>query len=460
MPPCRSPLDRNRKQPAIRKPTPTTGRASRATTSIHGRAVRASAGAGPSGARRHVIDDDDDDDDDEDLDYRDIFHNFGEPAEEYDEEVDEEVSEAEQEAFHREHPRRAAGSDEDEDVEDVDDEAEDEAVDGFGDDASLQQLLVLQLKGQRKMQEEQVKTNKLLVQALAARGDSGRAPPRAPGAGHQPRRRARPVPPASLPLDGVQRLFGPGFRKQATQAIAPQWFKRVGVSDVLLPYNQTAPIAMQACGLDSGDIDLRSGFDGQYKSETSRLSSKVKQTLSNIFVDQLMTLNKLPSIIDAGTANPPNLIAHRVAFKALREPPAGFSPDSAHYQYSASWHAAMDTSNALMNFENPLARKLLQVDFFSRAAAKGLLPRAAQKWNLGSLAYFLLFTKARLTIKSSAAGREVYGNLKDGADAIREIENICEWLMDPVACPTTWPVLLTIREQNPMYGTTHQPAVA
>jgi len=71
-----------------------------------------------------------------------------------------------------------------------------------------------------------------------------------------------------------------------------------------------------------------------------------------------------------------------------------------------------------------------------------------------------LLTKARLTIKTSTAGKEVYGNLKDGADAIAEIERICEWLMDPVACPTTWPLLLTIRQQNPMYGATHTPAVA
>jgi len=47
---------------------------------------------------------------------------------------------------------------------------------------------------------------------------------------------------------------------------------------------------------------------------------------------------------------------------------------------------------------------------------------------------------------------QVYGNLKDGADAIAEIERICDWLMDPVACPTSWPILLTIRAENPMYG--------
>ena len=105
-------------------------------------------------------------------------------------------------------------------------------------------------------------------------------------------------------------------------------------------------------------------------------------------------------------------------------------------------------------------RKLFEVDFFSRAAAKGLLPPAAHKWNLGALAYFILFTQQRLTIKTGAGGSEVYGNLKDGADAIHEIERICDWLMDPIACPTSWPVLLKIRTENPLYAQTRQPTTA
>ena len=55
-------------------------------------------------------------------------------------------------------------------------------------------------------------------------------------------------------------------------------------------------------------------------------------------------------------------------------------------------------------------------------------------------------------MKIGAGGRECYGNLKDGADAIGEVESICAWLMDPIACPTTWPILLTIRQENPHYG--------
>ena len=37
-------------------------------------------------------------------------------------------------------------------------------------------------------------------------------------------------------------------------------------------------------------------------------------------------------------------------------------------------------------------------------------------------------------------------------DAVFEIECICTWLMDPVACPTTWKPLLDIRQENPHYG--------
>ena len=38
-------------------------------------------------------------------------------------------------------------------------------------------------------------------------------------------------------------------------------------------------------------------------------------------------------------------------------------------------------------------RKLLQIDFLSLVAAKGLLPPAAQKWNIGALTYFIFFVQ-------------------------------------------------------------------
>ena len=65
----------------------------------------------------------------------------------------------------------------------------------------------------------------------------------------------------------------------------------------------------------------------------------------------------------------------------------------------------------------------------------------------------------RLTVKRAAGGGEAYGNLRDGNDALVEIEAICKWLMDPVACPTDWPRLIAIRGENPLYGQ-QQPVVA
>ena len=62
----------------------------------------------------------------------------------------------------------------------------------------------------------------------------------------------------------------------------------------------------------------------------------MKQQLTNIFVDQLLTLNQLPSIVDAGSANPPNLPAHKVPFHALRTPIPAFAGD-ARYKRFASW---------------------------------------------------------------------------------------------------------------------------
>eukprot|EP00966_Prymnesium_polylepis_P020465 471073-Prymnesium_polylepis.1 len=38
------------------------------------------------------------------------------------------------------------------------------------------------------------------------------------------------------------------------------------------------------------------------------------------------------------------------------------------------------------------------------------------------------------------------------ADAVAEINNAMAWLMDPVASPTKCNTLLTIRNQNPFYG--------
>merc|ERR1712226_76483 len=100
--------------------------------------------------------------------------------------------------------------------------------------------------------------------------------------------------------------------------------------------------------------------------------------------------------------------------------------------------ASRDSANELKFAESHTTRKLFDVDFFARCQAKGLLPPAAQKWNLGSLAYFILFTQQRLTVKTGLGGKELYGNLKEGTEATNEIERICDWLMDPIACPTTW----------------------
>ena len=58
----------------------------------------------------------------------------------------------------------------------------------------------------------------------------------------------------------------------------------------------------------------------------------------------------------------------------------------------------------------------------------------------------------RLTIKRGMGNTFVYGNMKDGNDGLAEVERVCAWLMDPMACPTKWPTLLTIRTQNPNYG--------
>ena len=72
----------------------------------------------------------------------------------------------------------------------------------------------------------------------------------------------------------------------------------------------------------------------------------------------------------------------------------------------------------------------------------------------------MLLVHNRYTLTTLLLFLTCSGNLKDGADAAAEIENICVWLMDEDKCPTKWDVLLTIRNQNPMYRETAKPAVA
>jgi len=433
--------------------------------------------------RRRVIDDDDDDEieGEEDVeieDYEDdTFADRREPGEEYDEEHDEEYDDDDLDNDDRRHSRRAAdratGEGDERDAEQVNaaEDEEEELVDGLGADPSLKRLLTATLQSTLRQEKAQEKNHRMMERYfLGNSSGSGRRAAPSPAAdssaGGAPRRGRPPAArrnrPDTLPLDGTSRgLFGPGYRAQVVAAVAPAWFKRVGAQFLQLPYNMSKPLAMRAGNLDPDDPHDSAAFNLHYKGETSRTASKVKNDLSNIFVGQLLTLKQLPPILDAASPNPPNLGVHRAQFKKLHDPPAGLDANDPHHRYCASWLATMkQPSNELVVFEEPTIRKLFEVDFFSRCQAKGFLPRSAHRWNLGTLAYFILFTQQRLTIKTSVGGHGVYGNLKDGADAVEEIERICAWLMDPIACPTTWQVLLTIRQQNPMYGSGTPAAVA
>ena len=55
------------------------------------------------------------------------------------------------------------------------------------------------------------------------------------------------------------------------------------------------------------------------------------------------------------------------------------------------------------------------------------LPTGACRWNLGSLAYFILWLQAVTTLRQPQGRR-------------------------PMACPATWPTLVQIRQENPHYG--------
>ena len=308
---------------------------------------------------------------------------------------------------------------------------------------------------------------------------------------------------AKIPLDSSYKGLFKGYRQDVLKAIGPIWFKHVGKTSLKVPYRQVAPDVMRACNVDPLSDD-RAAFDLWYRSETGKVQSKLKNQMSGLFVDAMLTLYDVPPIVDA-SSNPPHIEAHKTAFALFVKPPPAFNADDARFKYMLSWHAGVDpATNTLMAFNTPQcaaatllpprarlrprlhlhllaanvartrhgclpprpcsrigpllasrsqsrSRKLLDTDFFARCAAKGLLPRSAQRWNLGSLAYFFTFATHRLTIRRGADGSDVYGNLKDDG-ALAEVEHVCEWLMDEHACPTTWPALLAIRRENPMYG--------
>ena len=69
-----------------------------------------------------------------------------------------------------------------------------------------------------------------------------------------------------------------------------------------------------------------------------------------MMVDQLLTLFQLPSIIDSGSATPPNLQVHKAPMAALRSPIAAYAGDPRYARFAA-WHAKMNGQNQLMAFE-------------------------------------------------------------------------------------------------------------
>jgi len=326
---------------------------------------------------------------------------------------------------------------------------------------SIKEILAGVARGLKSMVSALGDTNTFMRRLAPA---AHNAPANGPGRANAPAHvaaaaAAAAAAPTSLPLDGTTRGLYGGWRSIVVKAIAPVLFKFIGQRWTTMPFSTAMPLAMVACNLDPTDPQQRSEFTFHYKSETSKVGSKTKQQLADFFVDQLLTLYQAAVIQDAGSPNPPNLVDHEVSMPALKNPPPGFDATEPRYKMAMAWHASLDANNALMMFATPQCRKLLEADFFSRCAAKGLLPGSAHKWNLGALAWFLVFTYARLTIVRRANGTKTYGTLRDEG-VITEVERVCEWLMDPVLCPTTWPVLLKIRGENPTYGANSMPVVA
>lgn len=358
-----------------------------------------------------------------------------------------------------EHGAESTDEEKTDDEKKTDDEEEDSAEeDDDLEDVPAKTIMIAvlnELRASRKFQAEMAESLKKTVPSNAATaGHPGNAARKAKRDSNKEGKSHKGV----LPLDGSTRIFG-SWRKLVLVALYPYLFKGIGARWVTMPFSIACPLAMAACGFDSNDSHQRARFEFCFKSELSRVGSKIKQMMGEFFFDQLLVLFQLPPIKDAASPCPPHLAAHKAAFENLRSPPPGFDGEDTQNKYAAQWMTSLDATNQLMVFETAECRKLFEVDFFARCVAKGLLPLSARKWNLASLAWFLVYTHARLFIVRRADGSETYGKLRDD-NVLNEIERVCEWLMDPIACPTTWPVLLKIRSENTNYGVSAIPVVA
>ena len=220
-----------------------------------GAAAKASSGKSP--ARPHIFSDDDDEEEDLDYEYHDRDPE-DDVAEEYDEDADPDPADSDGDdsvTSGQQAGRRTSSGGNDDRTESSDDEQ----AGGLGEDLTMKQILSINARALQTLLKQQADALKLIarfVASSAAAPRQGQAAARAASPGAAAARR-HPARPAALPLDGVDRLFGSGFRKRVVAAIAPLWFKLVGTQHVLLPYNTIVPVVMRACSLDPDELDER-----------------------------------------------------------------------------------------------------------------------------------------------------------------------------------------------------------
>ena len=278
---------------------------------------------------------------------------------------------------------------------DDDDDDDDADLNQMG-DISMKQALKVLAGAAKSQTHHNKKMAKLIMRAMRRNGAA------AAGGGGQyqrrtaPRGRRGPAAPArrALLADGLPRLFGPGHRKTVAKVIAAAWFKDVAAPSLLIPYNNLVQVIMPKFNFDPADADDRTDFDGSYRGEASRVQSKEKNRLSNLFLDGLLTLNSTPIITEASSATPTNMPVHLIKFPLLKNPLAGLDANDPRRKYMNSWHAEMVNGNALA-FAKLTVRKLFQIDFFARAK----LEPEAEEWALGNVAYFVVFTNQAASSK-------------------------------------------------------------
>ena len=201
----------------------------------------------------------------------------------------------------------------------------------------------------------------------------------------------------------------------------------------------------------------------------------MRRDVFKVPIQQVLQREMMPPILFPRKTKP-YLDQHKVEFAGLLAVPLGYDADDFVFTFNTmtcvwmhAWHAeyspelgciaAFEKERCVGRARAPVARRCARPQLPtsppllppSRSARKVLdndianILNVSFRQNLQRLSAFSCSIEAHLTINN-----DTYGEF-DAAWGAATIEHYQAWLMDPEACPTTWPTLLRICRENPQF---------